>query len=259
MSAHTDRLAFVVDYLSRTLTRHGIWHTLAFGTLLGAVRDGDIIPWDSDVDFFIRPADIPRLLALNPDMAADGVSLVEVNMSASVIAVNPGAVTNATGARLVIDVGGARAGDLYALSLFSDGVLRWYDFDHETYWCPESSFPHYFVETLETVMLRGKSYPAPRDAEKWCEATYGPGWRTPFKAGSPRTADVNVWGYTFEPPLASLITWCEARGWSREAYAGEPHWPRKVVAVGPEGWAPRGEDPEAIRWWKHLDQIVRWY
>lgn len=38
------------------------WH-LEGGTLLGIVRDGDLLPWDTDMDVSIMAPDAPRLLA----------------------------------------------------------------------------------------------------------------------------------------------------------------------------------------------------
>lgn len=39
----------------------GIWYSLAFGTLLGAVREKNIIQWDSDIDVYIQFEDQDRL------------------------------------------------------------------------------------------------------------------------------------------------------------------------------------------------------
>ncbi len=254
-----DLLAAALDCVSRALTRHGIWHALAYGTLLGAVRDGDVIPWDYDVDFFVRPADLRRILALNPDVARDRVEFTRSSMSPSVLAVNPRHLTSASGPRLRVRYEGQAVGDLYAFSLFSDGVLRWYDVEHEAYWCPESTFPHYFLETLETAEIRGRAYPVPRAAHKWLEYVYGSGWRRPFKAGDARTDEINVWGYAYKPTLADAIAWCEAQGWDRSRYDGEPHWPRAIAAAGPKGWAPRGEDDNQVLWWRTLEDLVLHY
>lgn len=254
-----DLLAHVLDRLSAMFTRQGIWHALAYGTLLGAVRGGDIIAWDKDIDLFIRPMDMQRIEALNPRLAGDGLEVRRISVSAEVLAVNPLSVEGSSGPRLTVRFEDRQVGDLYAFSLFEDGVLRWYDVEHEVYWCPESSFPHYFVETLEPVTIRGRQYPAPRAAAQWLAGTYGPDWRTPFKVGDRRPAETDVWGYRFRPRLHDEIAWCETQGWDRGRYRGELRWPRSVVAAGPDGWAPPGENPDEVRWWRTLAELQQHY
>jgi len=45
----------------RALSALGVQHWLAYGTLLGAVREGDLIPWDVDADLWVRGEDIDRI------------------------------------------------------------------------------------------------------------------------------------------------------------------------------------------------------
>ena len=40
---------------------NGIWYSLAFGTMLGAVREKNIIGWDTDVDVFVLHKDLDRI------------------------------------------------------------------------------------------------------------------------------------------------------------------------------------------------------
>ena len=44
-------------YFTDFLTKHRINYFLEGGTLLGIVRDGDLLPWDHDVDISIDYSD----------------------------------------------------------------------------------------------------------------------------------------------------------------------------------------------------------
>ena len=50
--------------LDRICKKHNIQYFLIAGTLLGAVRHGDFIPWDDDVDIALRRADYDKLMQI---------------------------------------------------------------------------------------------------------------------------------------------------------------------------------------------------
>ncbi|HWI16856.1 MAG TPA: LicD family protein [Vicinamibacterales bacterium] len=261
MNPSTDTIATALEELHQLLDRHGIWHCVTYGTLLGAVRDGDIIPWDYDFDIFIRPTDIPAIEAALAD-APHGFTIEPAILDGASLAVNPDRLRSFWGSHFKCYKDGVAVGDAYAFSLFDDGVLRRFDVAQDTYWCPHSSFPHFFVQALDSVSIRGRQYPAPRHSEKFLAGVYGEDWRTPYRApmqgGEPREG-TTTHGDRYEPKLAAEVQWCVELGWDRSSYSGELHWPRPIRAAGPIGPTDRTASTSRALWWRTLDELHTFY
>jgi hypothetical protein len=251
-----DRLRYCLDRVCGALERAGLWYTLAYGTLLGAVRDGDLIPWDHDIDLLVREEEVPRVLAIR----IDGFRFSPTTRDAGYLAINPGRICNFWTGAIAILHHGRKVGDLYAFTRFADGVLRRYDRATGAYWCPHSSFPAFFVEERASVDVRGRSCAVPAHAERWLEATYGADWRVPYRSvldgGRPR-AGVTNHGDRYEPTLAEQVAWARARGWDPTSYAGSPAWPQPIGGAGPRGPTARTVGSTGSLWWRDLEELVR--
>jgi hypothetical protein len=258
MPLSTDELVALLDHVADLLEENGIWYCLAWGTLLGAVRDGDVIAWEKDVDLLVRPSDRTRILELESELDGKRVTFEPIRCGPARLAANWGAVPWFDPGFIGATWGGEKYVDLYMPQLFNDGVLRTYDFETETFWTPHLSFPHFFVERTATARIRGRSFPIPRDVEKFLEGVYGHDWRVPYRAvleGGEARAGTNVHGSRYAPKLAEEIEWCVARGWDRSRYEGQPRWPRATRAAGPIGESPRTIDSTRALWWRDLSEL----
>ncbi len=156
----------------------GIDAWMAFGTLLGAVREGGVIGHDSDVDLAFlseesTPAGVAReMYAARRALARRG--LLVVNKTGSFITV---LFTAPDGALASVDV--------YSC-FYVDGLL------HETA-TVRADVPREAILPLRTLDFEGHSLPAPADPETMLVASYGPDWRTPDPAFRHEpTADTNA-------------------------------------------------------------------
>ena len=63
-STHIVEILF---YVTDILEKHGITYFIYWGTLLGSLRHGGLIPWDSDADLYILESDSDKVIALESE------------------------------------------------------------------------------------------------------------------------------------------------------------------------------------------------
>ena len=66
----------ILAELDRICTKYNIQYALSGGTLLGAIRHKDFIPWDDDIDLDLKRADYYRLLKILPEELGDDFDFV---------------------------------------------------------------------------------------------------------------------------------------------------------------------------------------
>ncbi len=51
---YQEEMLKILAYIDKSLIENNLWYTLAYGSVLGAVRENGFIPWDRDADIFIK-------------------------------------------------------------------------------------------------------------------------------------------------------------------------------------------------------------
>lgn len=185
-SRSIEQLTPLLDSMSSViaaLQEGGIEPFVAYGTLLGAVREKTFIGHDSDADLGYvsrrdHPADVMiESFALQRRLTEQGFLVTRYSGAAFKVI-----VTEPDGTLRGLDVfaGFLREGELYLMG------------EVGTPYRPEWVFP------LTEVELAGRTFPAPAVPERLLEAMYGPHWRVPdpaFKFETPRgvTRRLNGW------------------------------------------------------------------
>lgn len=152
------------------LQESGVRYGLLFGTLLGLVREGDLIAHDEDVDVYVLEEDKQAFLGLLFSLRAQGLQVCRVqNDFLSLIREND-----------YIDV------------YFVRPVRRWgfwrYRAIEDKY-----RFPERYLTEIQTRTFYGEPFQIPRNPERVLRLLYGKGWRVPV-VGYHAPAN-NLWFY----------------------------------------------------------------
>lgn len=162
----TEHLLELIGFTSDLLSRYEILHWLDYGTLLGAVREGELIPWDGDADLGMLKRQEGSVLALADEVRAAGHCL---------FAVDQGTI------RVTYSEANRRFLDLFIWEQRDGMLLPLEDTDYA--WPGMASrlaFPERFISPLGEVSLHERAFPAPEPVEEFLsEHRYGPDYATP--------------------------------------------------------------------------------
>lgn len=193
---HVQPLIDAIDEVLTALNAAGIEGFLAYGTLLGAVRDSHLIGHDSDADLgyvshLDHPVDVIRE-SFRLQRALVGLGYRITRYSALAFKIH---VVESDGVERGLDVFGG---------FLMDGVLNLMGEIREP-------FRREWVFPLGTAVLEGREFAVPADTDRFLQATYGPSWRVPDPA------------YQFTTPES---THRRFDGWFRGIRVGRPRWDR---------------------------------
>jgi len=138
--------------------QHQIKWFITHGTCLGAVRDKDFIPYDSDIDIGCYKSDIEKIIhSMKVLRDQYGFIITKLSLDDESIAVIK--------ENVVIDI-----------SLYRSDGTYWQANRHKVF-----QIPYRFLATLDEMDLLGIRLRVPGNVEAYLEYQYGKEWRTPIK------------------------------------------------------------------------------
>jgi LicD family len=190
-----ETLFYTVDLL----TEYKIHHWMDFGTLLGAVRHGDIIPWDNDADICILSNDKKKLEKLEKRVNRDGFYFNHYDKD-YVKQIKYSPINDRNLDIYIYSIVPARKHKLYWERSSPAGKTDTFPEDYpplledhirsnipiitHKIWGSQlnhtTDMPFWFVKELEQRQIAGKWINCPRKPKKYLKFRYGPFWETPY-------------------------------------------------------------------------------
>ncbi|GAB2444597.1 hypothetical protein GCM10027062_25720 [Nocardioides hungaricus] len=186
-----------VESVLGALRSAGVEPFVAYGTLLGAVREGRVLGHDSDADLgyvsrHTHPVDVAReSFAVQRQLAARGWRISRYSGASFKMLVTEGDVTRG------LDVFGGYLDEGHLYLMGEIGV----------------PFEREWITPLGEAELDGRPVPVPARPEKLLETTYGAGWRAPDPA------------FRFATPERTVRAFDD---WFRGTQPGIRYWDRKA-------------------------------
>lgn len=202
-------------------------YVVSNGTLLGAIRDSDIIPHDLDVDFSILSIDLDKLHSFQTALGGTGFSLsVDFDGVQSPFEI----IKNSPILKIKYD--GEGVGDIYVFSIFNDGIARLISRGGRIV-NPKLSLPHWFYINKGVARIRDCEVPTPAEPEFILERIYGSDWKTPInfskEARVPHRHSLS--GSLSDAAVEDMVELALSRGWDGN-YEDYPAWPPESLYVG---------------------------
>lgn len=153
----------LISKVKQVMDDNNVVFFLRQGTCLGAVRDGDLIPWDDDIDI----GSIYGFHGLSEGKIEDVIN--DARKHGFLV-------------RITIQ------NDFYKCITFVEGSMR---IDWACYWVinnsiimyPAIPIPIRLFENLKEIKLLGEKYLVPYPPEEYLRCKYGEDWQTPKRAG----------------------------------------------------------------------------
>lgn len=151
-----ENAKYLINTLKKVFSENGIELMLAYGTLLGAIREHDFIGHDADMDTIIWAKDMQKGLDLAPELAKYGIEL-ECYVLPYIFTYSYKGVT------CDIDV-------------IQEAIWPW----NIRYCLVEQQYiQRNFFEKTITIDFQGEKHLVPANPEKLLQYHYGPKWRIP--------------------------------------------------------------------------------
>ena len=144
--------------LSSVFEKQNIKFWLVFGTLLGAIRDKDFIPHDTDTDIGVFATDKDKLISAIPDLVMLGLVPIRTK--------RPDDLLSLMRNDEYINIG------IYSQTSDALGYKYW------GYQCDKVYGNHF--DSFDAIKFLGIEFCVPQNAEKLLEVYYGKNWKTPM-------------------------------------------------------------------------------